>query len=164
MKFNDAMQFKEVIVERELKNEVRTEVVFSCKHCSRPTGYDTLEGVDEHIAQCLFKNDNKRCLMCKHLKIIEEAPYPKNNKLYKSVDTEWAFGSYRTPYCMKNEEILDEVEVHTYHDECFELGEEMPVLDKTEEYVEWFELSTELDDEWRVEEPDSPTVEDTKED
>ena len=154
MKFSDAIDFKDAIIEREYEDEIRTEVVFSCKHCSRPTGWDSLEGIDRHLSQCLYKNGNKRCVMCKHLKIIEEAPYPRNHKMWKTVDTEWAFGSYRTPYCELKEKNLDEVEIHTYHDDCFELYEEMPIIERSEDYIKWQELSEELDEEYRVEQPE----------
>lgn len=153
MKFKDAIDFKDEIYERELKNEIIPEVVFSCNHCKRPTGYDTLQGIEEHLSRCLYKDANKSCVMCKRLKLIQEAQYPKNNKLWKSVDTEWAFGNFRTPYCMKKEKVIDEATVHNVdgcNEGCFELGLELPEIENTEEYVEWLELSTQLDEEYRI--------------
>ena len=152
MKFKDAIEFKDVIIEKDLHNEIVPEVVFSCNHCKRPSGYDTLEGIDKHLDLCLFKNDNKRCLMCKHLKLQIEAPYPRNHKMWGSVDTEWGFGNYNTPICMKSDKPLTEEQIHTYNGDCFELGEEEPVMVHSEEYTKYLEISDDVHEEWKVEE------------
>lgn len=150
MKFREGLEFKDELLQKEMDGEINVEVVFSCPFCNRPAGWDEIHKAEAHTKNCLYNNKNNRCVMCKHLKIIQEAQYPKNNKLWKSVDTEWAFGSFNQPYCMKKDIKLDEVEVHTYHEDCFELGEELPVIENTEEYDKWWELSTQLDKEWRT--------------
>jgi len=121
---------------------VVSTLTHSCRHCNRPVGYDSIEGIEGHLDRCLFNEKNKMCTMCKYLTIYEEAPYPRNHQM-RTPDVEWAFGSYRKPYCEKYDKYLDEETLMNGQPDCFELALDDIRIKHTKEYDKWLELSTE---------------------
>ena len=143
------------LMEIELREGVDINVVFSCKYCHQEGGFAELEQLYEHQEECLFRNVNKKCAMCKHLCIYEEARYPRLEKRYQSEDVLRALGysGYRKPYCKLRDEFLTEEEFASKHEDCFELEEdENPEVRFTDEYIKWMELSTQVEKDFSGEE------------
>lgn len=121
---------------------VLSTLTHSCRHCSRPVGYDTIEGIQGHLDRCLFNEKNNMCLMCKYMTIYEEAPYPRNHQM-RTPDVEWAFGNYRKPYCDKYDKYLDEEDLMNKQPDCFVEALDEIRIKHTKDYNTWLELSTE---------------------
>lgn len=145
--FQDNLTDYEFVELEDFREDVATTLVHSCRHCARPVSWDTARGIIDHTERCLFNEKNSMCAMCKHLVIYEEAPYPRNHKMYQSPDAEWAFGNYRKPYCSRYEKYLDEEALINRHTECFEIGEGLPKIKHTKDYETWVKASTELEEE-----------------
>lgn len=144
IKAKDLGNFEFMALE-DYREDVISTLTHSCRHCNRPVGYDTIEGIEGHLDRCLFNEKNKMCLMCKYLTIYEEAPYPKNHQM-RTPDVEWAFGNYRKPYCEKYDKYLDEETLMNKQPDCFELSLDEIRIKHTKEYDKWLELSTDYYD------------------
>jgi hypothetical protein len=138
----DDLDLWEFLKLEDYSDGVISTLTHSCRHCNRPVGYDTIEGIEGHLDRCLFNEKNEMCLMCKYLTIYEEAPYPKNHQM-RTPDVEWAFGNYRKPYCEKYDKYLDEEDLMNKQPDCFQLSLDEIRIKHTKDYETWLELSTE---------------------
>jgi hypothetical protein len=136
----DLMNYE--FAEIELGSEdIAIDIVYRCNLCHNPhVVFDSQEQALHHSERCLFNPKAKKCVMCKHLKIIEEPPYPRYQKEYQSTETYHAFGAYKQPYCMLKEQNITEYELFDNHDDCFEYSDEPIVTEQTEEMNKYMEL------------------------
>ncbi len=137
----DDLDLWEFLKLEDYSDGVISTLTHSCRHCNRPVGYDTIEGIEGHLDRCLFNEKNEMCLMCKYLTIYEEAPYPRNHQM-RTPDVEWAFGNYRKPYCEKYDKYLDEEMLMNKQPDCFIEALDEIRIKHTKEYEKWLELST----------------------
>lgn len=120
---------------------IGVEKVYTCKLCNNPNiAFAELDSAMDHAEKCLFNSGRQSCVLCKHLKIIEEPPYPRFEKDYKSVETYHAFGKYKQPYCMKKEKNIDEEELFGVHNDCFLHSEDPVVTEWTDEFTKYMDL------------------------
>lgn len=129
------------------KANVKKIEIWECDHCKRPMGYESEEMAIKHSEECIFDKDNKSCLMCEHLKVIQVAPYPQNMRNFKG-DVRWGIGSFRIPHCMKFEKDLTEDEFVAVHDACFDFGENDYVIENSEDYLDWQDKVDAIDAEY----------------
>jgi|LGOV01.1.fsa_nt_gb hypothetical protein len=124
---------------------IEAKTVYSCTQCMQPKGYDSLEGIKEHLNKCLYDVNNHSCVMCKDLKIIQTAPYPRLRSEWYDEDVFWAFKNYTKGYCLSKERLLTEEDILNYND-CFIDGSDSDaVLEYTDEYKEFLEISNRID-------------------
>ena len=142
---NEELDNWNIVALEDYREDVISTLTHSCRHCSRPVGYDTIDGIEAHLDRCLFNEKNKMCLTCKFLTIYEEAPYPKNHQM-RTPDVEWAFGNYRKPYCERYDKYLDEETLMNSQPDCFEEALTEIKIKHTKEYDKWLELSTDYYD------------------
>lgn len=131
-------QFGEVDLQTD---DIAMDIVYRCNKCHNPSVvFDSQEQALHHVERCLFNPEAKKCVMCKHLKIIEEPPYPRFKKDYQSLETYHAFGAYKQPYCMLKEENITEYNLFDNHDDCFVYSDENIVTEQTEAMKKYVEL------------------------
>ena len=130
----------------DYNDDIRQDVVYSCKHCNQSIGFETVKSAKAHVNQCLFNEANKKCVMCKNLKIKMFPPYPRFANNFVTEDCYHAFQGYNKPYCMKKEIDLTEEEIFGNNDECFEVSFDTPEIERTKDYEEWVELSLSVDE------------------
>ena len=124
---------------------INAETIFTCNQCMQPKGYASLEGINEHLNKCLYDVNNHSCVMCKELKIIQTAPYPRLAFKYYDEDVFWAFKNFTKGYCMLKERDLTEEDILN-DNECFIDGSDKDaVLEYTDDYVKFLEISNQID-------------------
>jgi len=122
-------------------DDIAIDIVYRCNMCHNPhIVFEDKEQALHHSGRCLYNPKAKKCVMCKHLKIIEEPPYPRFQKEYQSAETYHAFGAYKQPYCMLKSENITEYNLFDDHEDCFEFSDEPPVIEQTEAMVEYVKL------------------------
>jgi len=134
-KLNEILELKE-------EDHIEAEIAYRCTYCHNPSiVFAEIEEAKKHTKRCLFNPSAKSCVQCKHLKIIEQPPYPRFEKTYQSAETYHAFGAYKTPYCMKKDIDINEYLLFDNHDECFEFCNDEPVtVEQTDEFKKYVEL------------------------
>jgi len=133
---------KEDLIKKLAEKKINVETVYSCGHCQHPTGYDSIDAVEEHQSHCALNVENKSCAMCKYLTIYEDAPYPKNAVNTNDPNYLWVFGRYRKPFCEYKAKYLSVEDVYDSadHESCFEYSNELPKIRHTAQYTKWQEL------------------------
>ena len=122
-------------------DDIAIDIVYRCNMCHNPhVVFEDKGQALHHANRCLFNPKAKKCVMCKHLKIIEEPPYPRYQKEYQSTETYHAFGAYKQPYCMLKEENITEYNLFDDHEDCFEFSDKPPVIETTPEMEKYIEL------------------------
>jgi hypothetical protein len=104
-----------------------------------------MESMKKHLDKCLYDVNNHSCVMCKDLKIIQTAPYPRLRNKYFDEDVFWAFKNYTKGYCKLKDRDLTEEDILN-DNECFTDGsDENAELEYTDEYKEFLEISNKID-------------------
>ena len=122
-------------------DDIKADVVYRCNMCHNPSVvFEDAEMAIHHTERCLFNPKAKSCVMCKHLKIIEEPPYPRYQKNYESSETYHAFGAFKQPFCMFYDKNITEYNLFDDHEDCFEYSNEPPVTTQTPSMKKYVEL------------------------
>ena len=122
-------------------DDIAIDIVYRCNMCHNPhIVFQDAEMAIHHTQRCLFNPKAKKCVMCKHLKIIEEPPYPRYQKKYESAETYHAFGAFKQPYCMLYDKNITEYNLFDDHEECFEYSNEPPVTKQTKAMKKYVKL------------------------
>lgn len=92
---------------------------YQCSHCSEAV--EGIENMKEHLTNCVYNPDNKKCMMCAHLK----------QYAFTTMDKQKAMVKFK---CGKTNFILGDHELDMAQN-CFELTQETEIpVEKSKEY------------------------------
>lgn len=99
--------------------DFETLEAYQCNHCSE--AIEGLGNMVEHLKTCVYNPDNKRCMMCRHIKQYAFTTMDKQKMMVKFK-------------CGKTNFILADHELNTPQS-CFELTQETEIpVEKSKEY------------------------------